>query len=136
MARNWKNISAWVVCVGWLVTSVSFFSMLTGGGEAGMGLEIGPFLKLQDGAAVFFARGWIGFGILMLGMLAWKRRIGLILILVWSGWWGMALATALLSSATLSERGVIVFVVLMFIASGWFAVRKLKARRSVAGALP
>ena len=85
MPRRWKNVAGLVLCAIWLSVTVAFFAMLTSGGEARMELEIGPFLKLQDSGAIFFSRGFIGFGILMLVLFLWKRRVGFILALLWSG---------------------------------------------------
>ncbi len=128
MQRRWKTVAGFVLCAIWLSFTVAFFAMLTSGGEANMGLEIGPFLKLEDRGAIYFSRGFIGFGILMLVLLVWKRRVGLILTLIWSAWWGAILSTALPDSSNWSDRATILITVSLFVASGLFALAHLKTK--------
>ena len=92
-----------------------------------MELDIGPYLKLEDRGAVFFSRGLIGFGILMVVLFIWKRRLGFVLAVVWSAWWAVVLSTALLNSS--SDRVAILIAVCLFATSAWFALVRLKASR-------
>ena len=101
-----------------------------------MELEIGPFLKLEDRGAIYFSRGLIGFGILMLVLLAWKRRIGLILTLIWSAWWGAILSTALPDSSNWSDRATILITVSLFVASALFALAHLRTKAPPASNRP
>jgi hypothetical protein len=109
-----------------LSVTVAFLAMVTSGGEANMELQIGPFLKLEDSAAIFFSRSMIGFGVLMLILFIWMRRVGFALALIWSAWWGLILSTALLNASRLSERVAILITVSLFITSAWFALTLLR----------
>ncbi len=133
MPTNWKNVAGFVLCAIWLAFTTAFVAMVTSGGEANMELEIGPFLKLQDTAAIFFSRASIGIGILMVILFLLKFRVGFALALIWSAWWGVILSTALLSSPGLSDRVIISIVVLLFITSAWFALTRLRAERPADG---
>ena len=128
MPRRWKHIAGFVLCAIWLSVTVAFLAMVTSGGEANMELEIGPFLKLQDRGAIFFSRGFIGFGVLMLVLFIWKRRVGFILALIWSAWWGAILSTALLNSPGFSDRVAIIIAVSLFITSAWFAQARIRTK--------
>ena len=128
MSRQWKTAAGFVLCALWLSVTVAFFAMMTSAGEANMELEIGPFLKLQDSGAVFFTRGLIGFGVLMLVLFLWRRRIGFILALIWSAWWGVILSTALLNSPGFSGRVSILITVSLFTTSAWFALARLRKK--------
>ncbi len=127
MSRSWKNITGFILCAGWLLISVAFFAMLTSAGEANMDLEIGPFIQLHDDGAVFFCRGLIGFGIVMIVLFLMKRRIGSILAILWCAWWAIILSTALVTSTGIYNRIEIIVGVLFFAASAWFVWIRLKA---------
>lgn len=129
MPTNWKNVAGLVLCAVWLAFTTAFLAMVTSGGEANMELQIGPFLKLQDTAAIFFSRAAIGIGIVVVVLFLLRLRVGFLLALVWSAWWAVILFTALLSAASLSDRIPIVIAVLLFITSGWFAWTRLRAGR-------
>ena len=118
-----------VLCAIWLSVTIAFFAMVTSGGEANMELEIGPFLKLEGRGAIYFCRGLIGFGVLMLPLFVWKRGAGYVLALVWSAWWGVLLSTALLSSSHLSESIAILIAVAFFAVSAAFAWKRLRSIR-------
>ena len=128
MPGRLKGVVGFAVCATWLVVTVAFFAMITSGGEANSDLEIGPYLKLQDTPAVVFTRVVIGIGVLMLVLFFWRRRIGYILALVWSAWWAAMLSTALLSPSFSSERISILVVIVLFIASGWFSLARMKIK--------
>ncbi len=128
MTGRWISLAAFVLCALWLSVTVAFFAMVTSGGEANMELEIGPFLKLQDSGAIFFARGVIGLGVLMLALFIWKRRVGFLLALIWSAWWGAILSTALWNSIGFSDRVAILIAVSLFITSAWFALAHLRTK--------
>ncbi len=117
---------SFILCAVWLSTSVAFFAMITSGGVEEMELEIGPLLSLEGSAATLFARGAIGFGLIMLGLFIWRRQVGFVLALMWSVWWGMILASAVFTPIGLSERVIILVVVACFAGSAWVALTRLK----------
>ncbi len=94
-----------------------------------MELEIGPFVALEGQSAILFTRGFIGFGVLMLVLFFWRRRIGFVLAIIWSMWWGAILTTALFSASSLSERIEILIIVLLFLASIGFTLTRVKGMR-------
>lgn len=126
MARRWKGVIGFILCAFWLFVTVAFFAMITSGGEANSDLEIGPYIKLHDTAAVIFSRVVIGFGLLMLALFIWRKRIGYILALVWSAWWVVMFTTALLSPSFSSERISLLVGVSLFITSGWFSLARMR----------
>ncbi len=132
MPRGWKTLVGFVLCAAWLSFTVAFVGMVTGGGEANMELEIGPFLKLQDDGAVWFSRGMLGLGGLMAVLLWLRRRLGFILGAAWSVWWGALLTTTLLNTSG-GERIATIIVVALFIASAWFTGTRWKKTRPVGG---
>ena len=103
--------------------------MITEGGEPNMVLEVGPFLKFQGAGAVYFVRSVLGFGILMLGLFIWRKRIGYVLALIWSCWWAAVLSTALINTPGFSGRAVILLIVSLFIASGWYTFTRFKIKQ-------
>ena len=117
---------AFILCAVWLSTSVAFFAMITSAGTEEMELEIGPLRSLHGSAATLFARGAIGFGLIMLGFFIWRRRLGFVLALIWSVWWAIILASAAFAPLGLSERAIILAVVLGFAASAWLSLSRLK----------
>lgn len=121
-----KKAFGFLACSSWLSITVAFFSMITSLGEANMELEIGPFIALKGGPAVLFTRSLIGFGILMLVLFFTRRRIGFVLSLCWSVWWGAALLSAFFSQSGFSDHVSIFTAVLFFIASGWYSWKHLK----------
>ena len=117
---------SFILCAVWLATSVAFFAMITSAGTEAMELEIGPLLSLEGSAATLFARGAIGFGLIMLGLFVWRRQAGFALALIWSVWWGIILTSAVFTPLALSERAIILAVVACFAGSAWLAVTRLK----------
>ncbi len=115
-----------ILCAVWLCTSVAFFAMVTSAGMEEMELEIGPLLSLEGSSATLFAQGTIGFGLIMLGLFIWRRRLGFVLALIWSVWWGIILASAVFTPVALSERAIILVVVACFAGSAWLALARLK----------
>jgi hypothetical protein len=105
---------------------VAFFAMITSAGTEEMELEIGPLLSLEGSTATVFAQGAIGFGLIMLGLFIWRRRVGFVLALIWSVWWGIILASAAFTPLGLSERAIILVIVACFAASAWLALARLK----------
>lgn len=128
MSRSWKNITGFILCAGWLLISVAFFAMLTSAGEANMDLEIGPFIQLHDDGAVFFCRGLIGFGIVMIVLFLLRRRSGYILAILWSAWWAAILSTAFVTAAGFSERVEIFIGVLLFFISALYTLSRLRTK--------
>jgi hypothetical protein len=117
---------SFILCAVWLANSVAFFAMVTSAGMEEMELEIGPLLSLEGSAATLFARGAIGFGLIMIGLFIWRRQVGFILALIWSVWWGIILASAAFAPLGLSERAIILAVVICFAGSAWLALTRLK----------
>lgn len=128
-ARLWGAIG-FVLCTAWLSVGVAFFGMITSGGEAGMELEIGPFLRVEGTSAIVFVRGVIAAGLLMLVLFVARRRVGEILAIAWSVFWALMLSTALYSSSSNAERVVILVIVLLFCWSGFYAWKRLGNRRA------
>ncbi len=124
-----KKVILFILCTVWLSFSLAFFLMITEGGNVNMELEIGTFITLQGRSAMLFTRSVIGFGLLMLVLFIWKRRIGFILAIIWSMWWGVSLSTALFSPSNFSDRITILLTVFLFAASAWLAVTRLKDMR-------
>jgi hypothetical protein len=125
-----RGVISFVLCAAWLSVTVAFFAMVTSGGEANMELAIGPWLQFQGTTALAFSRGMTGFGLLMLGLLFWRRRAGLILATVWSVGWAALLSTAILSPSGPSEVVVLLIVIALLVASARFAVVRLRQMRS------
>ena len=117
---------SFILCAVWLSTSVAFFAMITSAGTEEMELEIGPLLSLEGSTATLFARGAIGFGLIMIGLFVWRRRVGFVLALIWSVWWAIILASAAFTPVGLSERVIILVVVACFAGSAWLALIRLK----------
>ena len=117
---------SFILCAVWLATSVAFFAMITSAGTEEMELEIGPLLSLEGSTATVFAQGAIGFGLIMLGLFIWRRRVGFVLALIWSVWWGIILASAAFTPLGLSERAIILAVFACFAGCAWLALTRLK----------
>jgi hypothetical protein len=126
-----KKALGFILCAGWLSVTVAFFAMITSGGEANMELELGTFIELKGRSAVIFTRGIIGFGLLMLVLFIWRHRVGFVLGLIWSLWWGVILSTSLFNPSSFSDRLTIIVVIFLFIVSALFALTKLKVKREI-----
>ncbi len=124
-----KKVILFILCTVWLSFSLAFFLMITEGGDVNMELEIGTLIALQGRSALLFTRSVIGFGVLMIVLFILKRRIGFILAIIWSIWWGVNLSTALFNPSSFSDRITIFLTVFLFAASAWLAVTRLKAMR-------
>ncbi len=121
-----KRAFGFLVCSFWLLITVMFFAMITSFGEANMELQIGPLISLKGGSAVLFTRCLIGLGLLMLVLFFSRHRIGFILSLCWSVWWGSVLLSAFFDQTGFSDRVSILVTVLLFTASAWFSWNHLK----------
>ena len=124
-----KRVILFILCTVWLSFSLAFFLMITEGGDVNMELEIGILIAMQGRTALLFTRSVIGFGLLMLVLFILKRRIGFILAIIWSMWWGVNLSTALFNPSSFSDRITILLTVFFFAASAWIAVTRLKVMR-------
>lgn len=123
-----KKFAGLIICSGWYLFTLAFFLMITEGGETNMILEVGPYLKFQGSSAVYFTRGVLGFGVLMLILFIWRSRIGFILAFIWSVWWAAVLSTALLNAPDFSSRVAILIVVSLFIASAWYTFTRFQGK--------